>query len=88
MITTTEKKNKKARRGGYQPGDEILDALLEKHGATREEIFGEEGLIKMLTKRALEKALRGELTHHLGYAKKEKPEGEENWRNGYSKKNC
>lgn len=86
MNTQVEQKKKKPRNGGYQPGDEIIDALLEKYGATKEGIFGEEGLVEMLTKRALEQALRGELTHHLGYAEKEKPEGQENWRNGYSSK--
>ena len=86
MTTKAEQKKKKPRTGSYQAGDEIIDALLEKHGATREGIFGEAGLIEMLTKRALERALRGELTHHLGYAEKEKPEGEGNCRNGYSQK--
>jgi transposase-like protein len=86
MKKQVEQKKKKPRNGGYQPGDEIIDALLEKYGATREGIFGEEGLIEMLSKRALERALRGELTYHLGYAEKEKPEGEENCRNGYSQK--
>jgi transposase-like protein len=86
MTTTTQKKSKKPRRGAYQPGDEILDELLKKHGSTREGIFGVEGIVPMLTKRLVERALRGELTHHLGYEQREKPCEEENYRNGYSKK--
>lgn len=38
-------------------------------GKTPEEILGEEGLIRDLTKRLLERALEGELTAHLGYDK-------------------
>ncbi len=86
MTTTIEQKSKKARRGQYQPGDEILDGLLEKYGSSREAIFGEEGLIPMLSKRLLERALKGELTHHLGYGQREKPSDQDNWRNGYSQK--
>jgi len=74
------------RKGGYEPGDEIIEALLEKYGITPEGIFGEEGLLTHLKKRVVEKALAGELTHHLGYEKGSKPEGTENHRNGYSKK--
>ena len=86
MNTQVEQKKKKPRNAAYQAGDELIDALLKKYGATKEGIFGEQGLVEMLTKRALEQALRGELTHHLGYAEKEKPEGQDNWRNGYSQK--
>ncbi len=39
-----------------------------------------------LKKRVVEKALAGELTHHLGYRPGEKPQGQENHRNGYSRK--
>ena len=86
MTTIAEEKSKKPRRGQYQPGDEILDELLKKHGSTREGIFGAEGIVPMLTKRLVERALRGELTHHLGYEQREKASTEENCRNGYSKK--
>ena len=86
MTTTRQEKSKKPRRGQYQGGDEILDELLKKHGSTREGIFGVEGIVPMLTKRLIERALRGELTHHLGYEQREKPSEEENYRNGYSQK--
>jgi transposase-like protein len=67
-------------------GDELIEALLEKYGRSREAILGENGLLADLKKRVVEKALAGELTHHLGYRPGEKPEGEENHRNGYSRK--
>lgn len=48
-----------------------LDAVLDEmvRGKTPEEILGEEGLIRDLTKRLVERALEGELTAHLGYDK-------------------
>lgn len=64
----------------------MIEALLEKYGRSREAILGENGLLSDLKKRVVEKALAGELTHHLGYRPGEKPEGEENQRNGYSRK--
>lgn len=76
----------KRKKGGYEPGDEYIEALLEKYGRSREAILGENGLLADLKKRVVEKALAGELTHHLGYRPGEKPEGEKNQRNGYSRK--
>ena len=62
--------------------DTLLDELLEDY-QTPEEILGESGLLKQLTKRLIERALAGELSHHL----KQELEGEkQNSRNGYSKK--
>jgi transposase-like protein len=66
--------------------DELMDELLEKYGATEEGIFGKKGIVRELTKRLVERALSGELTHHLGYAKGEAPEEVDNHRNGYSAK--
>ena len=66
--------------------DDLIDALLEKHGISQEAILGENGLVAQLKKRVVERALAGELTHHLGYAKGEAPEELENHRNGYSEK--
>jgi putative transposase len=48
--------------------DELLDALI-KDCKTPEEIVGENGLLKQLTKRVLERAMQAELTDHLGYEK-------------------
>ncbi len=45
--------------------DELIDELLA--GKTAEEIMGQEGLLKELTKRMVERALQGEMTEHLGY---------------------
>jgi len=62
--------------------DEVIDELLKGH-TTQEDIFGQNGLIKQLTKRILEQALKGELTHHLGYDKYEsKGRNSGNSRNG------
>jgi transposase-like protein len=46
-----------------------------------EDIIGENGLLKKLTKAVLERALQAELTDHLGY-KKHDPAGHHsgNWR--------
>jgi putative transposase len=45
--------------------DKLIDKLIA--GKTPEEIVGEGGLLAALTKRIYERALDGELTHHLGY---------------------
>jgi len=49
------------------PMDKMLDELLK--GKKPEEILGQEGLLKELTKRLVERALQGEMTNHLGYEK-------------------
>jgi len=46
--------------------DALLDELLEEH-QTPEEMLGESGLLKQLTKRLIERALAGELSHHLNH---------------------
>lgn len=66
--------------------DELLDELLGECKSA-EDIVGRNGLIKQLTKRALERALRGELTTHLGYEPHERsPEPRGNTRNGTTPK--
>ena len=47
--------------------DRMLDELIK--GKQPEEILGEGGVLRELTKRLVERALEGEMTHHLGYAK-------------------
>lgn len=61
--------------------DKLIDELIA--GKTPEEIVGEGGLLQALTKRVYERALEGEMTHHLGYPPKA-PEGRNsgNSRNG------
>lgn len=63
--------------------DEAIDELL-KQGQTAEDI---NGLLKQFTKAVLERAMQGELTHHLGYAKHD-PAGDNsgNSRNGVTRK--
>jgi len=65
---------------------ELIDELLKDYEKP-EDIIGEGGLLKQLTKAILERALESELTHELGYEKHtrtEKPAG--NSRNGTSTK--
>jgi transposase-like protein len=66
--------------------DELIDELLKKYGTSPEAVLGEKGLFMDLKRRIVERALAGELTHHLGYPAGEKPTGVENHRNGYSSK--
>lgn len=47
---------------------ELLDELLESYQKP-EDLMGQNGILKELTKALLERALSGELTHHLGYDK-------------------
>ncbi|OLY59902.1 IS256 family transposase [Leptospira santarosai serovar Guaricura] len=47
--------------------EELLDELIK--GKTPEELLGKEGLLKQLTKSLIERAMQGEMTHHLGYEK-------------------
>src|SRR2546426_3690873 len=65
---------------------ELIDKLLEGYEKP-EDLIGENGLLKQLTKALVERALNAELTHHLGYDKND-PEGRGsgNSRNGRSRK--
>lgn len=47
---------------------ELLDELLKDYGRP-EDLLGKDGLLNKLKKALLERALDGELTHHLGYEK-------------------
>jgi transposase-like protein len=74
------------KRKAKSRADELLDELLGECKSA-EDILGRDGLIKQLTKRALERALKGELTTHLGYEPHERssePHG--NTRNGTTPK--
>jgi putative transposase len=65
---------------------ELLDELLS--GVTSpDDLTGDDGLFRQLKKALMERALEGELTHHLGYPKGD-PAGRKsgNSRNGHSKK--
>jgi transposase-like protein len=66
--------------------DKLIDQLLE--GCTSpDDILGESGLLKQLTKKVAERALEAEMESHLGYAKHD-PGGKNsgNSRNGKSRK--
>jgi putative transposase len=65
---------------------ELLDELMQEY-QNPEDLLGEAGLFNQLKKTLLERALAGELTHHLGY-EKHAPQGKlsGNSRNGHSKK--
>jgi putative transposase len=73
--------------------DELLDDLLADCHSP-EDIVGESGLLKQLSQRLIERALAGELNHHLkpesspqeGEPEAEAPEPRRNSRNGYSAK--
>jgi putative transposase len=66
--------------------DKLLDELLKDYKKP-EDLVGETGLLKRLTKRLVERAMSAEMSQHLGY-EKHSPEGKNkgNSRNGYSPK--
>lgn len=66
--------------------DKLLDALMKDYKKP-EDLIGENGLLKQLTKRLLERAMQAEMTEHLGYEKHD-PAGKNsgNSRNGSYKK--
>lgn len=65
----------------------VIDELLAKHGRRVQDIAGENGLLKQLTKALLERAMQAEMTEHLGYEKHDPAgHGSGNSRNGKSSK--
>lgn len=65
---------------------EILDELIKDY-RNPEDLLGEQGLLKQLTKQLLERAMQAELTHQLGYSKNEvAPFEQTNRRNGTTPK--
>ena len=66
---------------------EVLDELIKDY-QNPEDLLGEIGLLKQLTKALLERAMKAELTHELGFAKNDKSSLKEtgNRRNGTSSK--
>lgn len=66
--------------------NELIDKLLADYQGP-EDLVGEQGLLKQLTKRLVERAMQAELSHHLGYAKHDPAgRGSGNARNGVSAK--
>ena len=65
---------------------ELIDKLLADYKGP-EDLIGEQGLLKQLTKALVERAMDAELTHHLGYEKHDPSgRGSGNSRNGTSRK--
>ena len=65
---------------------DVLDELIKDY-KNPEDLIGEAGLLKQLTKALIERAMHAEMTHQLGYSKNElTPDGQSNRRNGTSSK--
>jgi transposase-like protein len=66
---------------------EILDELIRDY-KNPEDLLGENGLLKQLTKALLERAMNAELTHELGFERNDKSSVKENVnrRNGVNKR--
>src|SRR5215469_13168307 len=69
---------------------DIIDQLLDNidfRGLTQDEVVGQDGLIKQLTGRILQRALEAEMTEHLGYEKNSNTgDNSGNSRNGHTEK--
>jgi putative transposase len=66
--------------------NELIDSLLADYKKP-EDLIGENGLLKQLTKRLVERALQAEMAEHLGHAKNDSvANATGNTRNGKSKK--
>lgn len=66
--------------------DELIDKLLKGY-KNPEDLIGDNGLLKQLTKRLLERAMAAEMTEHVGYEKHDAAgDGSGNSRNGNSAK--
>jgi transposase-like protein len=69
---------------------DIIDQLLDNidfRGLTQDEVVGQDGLIKQLTGRILQRALEAEMTGHLGYEKNSSAgDNSGNSRNGHTEK--
>jgi len=69
---------------------DIIDQMLDNidfRGLTQDEVVGQDGLIKQLTGRILQRALEAEMTEHLGYVKNSNAgDNSGNSRNGHTEK--
>ena len=66
--------------------NELIDSLLGDYKKP-EDLIGENGLLKQLTKRLIERALEAEMEEHLGHGKNEPVTNSvKNTRNGKSRK--
>lgn len=78
----TAKRNKKQK--------DAIDLMLDQidfHGMTRDELAGENGLLRQITRRFYERALEAEMDTHLGYVKNDNAgDNTGNSRNGHTGK--
>jgi transposase-like protein len=65
--------------------EELLDELIKEY-KNPDDLIGENGLLKELTKALVERAMQEELTYHLGYEKSSRNSSTDNSRNGSSRK--
>jgi transposase-like protein len=69
---------------------DIIEQLLDNidfRGLTQDEVAGQDGLIKQLTGKILQRALEAEITEHLGYEKNSNAgDSNGNSRNGHTEK--
>ena len=89
-IIQDNNKSLKSKEHSNHFKSELLDEILKDYNHENpEELIGNNGLLKQLKKALIERALEGEMTHHLGYSKSSKVERSEdfnNYRNGHSSK--
>src|SRR5258708_36676432 len=86
MVRADRHENKKRRRPRMTIRRELIDELLNEY-ETPQDILGEGGLLKELTKAVIERCLETELDTHLGYPKHaRKGNATGNMRNGHSQK--
>jgi transposase-like protein len=69
---------------------DAIDLLLDQidfHGLTQEDVLGQDGLVKMLTAKILNRAMEAEMEHHVGYPKNSSAgDNTGNSRNGHTEK--
>ena len=69
---------------------DAIDLLLDQidfHGLTQEDVLGQEGLVKTLTAKILNRAMEAEMEHHVGYPKNSSAgDNTGNSRNGHTEK--
>lgn len=75
----------KEQKAARKRADGLIEEMLAEEGIGYEAVLGRDGLVARLRQRVIERALAGELTHHLGYEKGGQPPPE-NCRNGTSAK--
>lgn len=94
MTKTKNSSQKKKDLSNISPNfrEELLDEILKDYNHQNpEELIGNNGLLKQLKQAVIQRALEGEMTHHLGYDKHSKVDRDfgvsnNNYRNGHSTK--